>query len=84
MWIIKQDSIKPIKKMYVEDNEYIIYIEYLEEADFNDRHLNRTKTISRFCKAKKNGDIVINFYGQKIKANVNQIEQEEDIYRNIL
>jgi len=74
MWIIKQDSIKPIRKMYVEDNEYIIYVEYLEEEDYKDKHITRTKTISRFCKAKKNGDIVINFYGQKIKANINQIE----------
>ena len=74
MWIIKQDSIKPIRKMHVEDNEYIIYVEYLEEEDFNDRHLSRTKTTSRFCKAKKNGDIVINFNRLKIKANINQIE----------
>jgi len=73
MWIIKQDSIKPIKKMHVEDNEYIIIIEYIEEEEFKDKHLTRTKTITRFCKAKKNGDIIINFNGQKIKANINQI-----------
>ena len=74
MWIINQDSIKPIKKIHVENNEYIIYVEYLEEEDFNDRHLNRTKTTSRFCKAKKNGDITIHFNGQKIKTNINKIE----------
>jgi len=74
MWTIKQDSIKPIKKMQVENNEYIIYIEYIEEDDFKDKHLSRVQTTSRFCKAKKNGDIVINFYGQKIKANINLIE----------
>lgn len=73
MWIIKQDSIKPIRKMHVEDNEYIIYVEYLEEEDFKDKHLSRIQTTSRFCKAKKNGDITINFNRQKIKTNINQI-----------
>jgi hypothetical protein len=74
MWIIKQDSIKPIKKMHVENNEYIIHIEYIEEENFKDKRLSHTKIISRFCKAKKNGDIVINFYKQKIKTNINQIK----------
>jgi len=74
MWIIKQDSIKPIKKMHVENNEYIIYVEYLEEEDFNGKLLNRTQTITRFCKTKKNGDITIHFNGQKIETNINKIE----------
>lgn len=74
MWIIKQDSIKPIKKMHVEDNEYIVIIEYIEEDNFKDKSLSHIKTASRFCKAKKNGDITINFNKQKIKANINQIE----------
>lgn len=74
MWIIKQDSIKPIKKMHVENNEYIIYVEYMEEDNFKDKHLSRIQTVSRFCKAKKDGDIIINFNGQKIKSNINLIE----------
>jgi len=74
MWIIKPESIKPIKKWHVENNEYIIIVEYVEEDKIKGKVLSNTKTVQRFCKAKKNGDIIINFNGQKIKANINQIE----------
>ena len=74
MWIIKPESIKLIKKWHVENNEYIIFVQYIEEDNFKGKILNNTKTTQRICKAKKNGDIIINFNGQKIKANINQIE----------
>ena len=59
--------------MHVENNEYMIIIEYVEEDDFKEKNISHTKTTSRFCKAKKNGEITINFNGQKIKSNINQI-----------
>jgi len=74
MWTIKPESIKPIKKWNVEGNEYIIIVQHIEEDEIKGKILSNTKTTQRFCKAKKNGDIVINFNGQKIKANINQIE----------
>ena len=74
MWMIKSESIKPIKKWHVVNNEYIIIVEYVEEDKIKGKVLSNTKTVQRFCKAKKNGDIIINFNGQKIKANINQIE----------
>ena len=74
MWEIKQESIKPIKKMLVEDNEYIIYIEYMEQENIKGKTLTRKQIINRFCKATKKGNITINFYGSKIKSNINNIE----------
>jgi len=76
MWTIKQESIKPIKKWHVENNEYIIIIQYVEEDNIKGKILSHTKTTQRFCKAKKNGDTIINFNGQKIKANINDIKKE--------
>jgi len=74
MWIIKPENIKLIKKWHVEDNEYIIFIEYTKEDEFKGKILIHTKTVQRFCKARKNGNIIINFNGQKIKANINNID----------
>ena len=65
MWIIKQESIKPINKWFVDNNEYIIIVEYTKEKNINGNILSKIETIKRFCKAKKNGDIIINFNGKK-------------------
>ena len=71
MWSIKQINL--IKKMLVEDNEYIIFIEVVFKDEIKGKILSKTQRETRFCKAKKNGDIVINYNGEKINTNINQI-----------
>ena len=73
MKTIKPDSIKPIHKMHIEDNEYIIIMEYTTTDEFKGRTIEKTYKENRFCKANKKGDITINFAGSKIKSNVNLI-----------
>lgn len=73
MLLINDDTIKPIKKMHVENNEYIIYIQYNKETEFKGQQIVKTEIDSRFCKANKKGDITISFNGLKIKSNINLI-----------
>jgi hypothetical protein len=73
MWIVKEESIKPSKKRLVENNEYIIYIDYVEEEEIAGKILTRSKTEMRFCKANKKGNIKVSFKGQKLKYNINDI-----------
>jgi len=73
MLLINNDTIKPIKKIHVENNEYIIYIQYNKETEFKGQQIIKTEIDSRFCKANKKGDITINFNSIKIKSNINLI-----------
>ena len=78
MWKIKEDSIKPINYLTVEEEgkptQYIVFVEYIVTDTLGNRVVEKTRSVMRFCRAKKNGDIAISFNGKKIQSNLSQLK----------